>query len=922
MNEAVDGSAEVVLSDMMEMSMNRAIDIAVNEAVDGSAEVVLSDMIELAVKIAVSDAISEPAALYLQYGFTTVDEALYVLSGTREMASQDNTITDGNSVESLRSKHSSYCRESFKGRDGAGYFDFLSIYYNSYAVPASPYPGLPYFSKQTKQTKEWCLLLDKRPFSMPLDVSEDNWIERKMLMHTDTALNDGVPNYKRMSASQEEGRQALRSGASFSAACAEKWGMISRETMAAEWRQECTQEPGVDFEAFVTREEWSDTSAFTALHEGIADDDGHLPLSKPFEPWLYQEHSHTQSEDFRGSLVLSKEQRAEQLQKIRSLAKRLVRSSRADISEAEYFAYLARFTYFLDNSQRILNAASYPDDESQSLDTGCASSHPYREAILLAEALDICDAFPYEVGYKVAVERELDRVQGLTIGSHNEQAVIVDDFDWKGQVFVPLSPHRWQQRKICTNPRRIDFSSESNRRHFEAFVGAHNENVFAFGALLSDPATAVHTKHPSWTKQHYAARLASDIMLKKALQLREVLEENVDEMRAELYTQHYLQPEATCPVNIASNRLECLYRDYEHRRLRGDWLKERLHSQLVNQLVHSTRQIDLVNGRRKKKLVKHYSKSNLSLGKAMSAELSRAIRRHIYVKNHRGSRHPYDYGNWFHGKLRHFVGNIAALPQRGVPVTTCRSVISLRHALMYAFLQEGDRLRKSTLCSSQEYVSTVFIFNEETVRGGSDAAGDTTDEEGSSVDSITRGPHVIIGVHLNDTEKMERCIPLNSTLMRTAMRHAFFSPEMSLELRWGCKSGFNISSFEISETKISAVDYPIYEGGRDAYGQAQGLGKAIYRDGSVYEGLFYNDKRNTLTSHRDHKLTDTAGTMVFPNKSKYIGEWFDDLPHGFGRMYNARGDIVYSGEWNEGSPRTLEEGHYELESVESAWEDR
>lgn len=40
--------------------------------------------------------------------------------------------------------------------------------------------------------------------------------------------------------------------------------------------------------------------------------------------------------------------------------------------------------------------------------------------------------------------------------------------------------------------------------------------------------------------------------------------------------------------------------------------------------------------------------------------------------------------------------------------------------------------------------------------------------------------------------------------------------------------------------------------------------------------------------------------MTYSDKSFYVGEWKDQLMHGYGAKYTKDMVLVYNGEWNEG----------------------
>ncbi|MCB0705950.1 MAG: caspase family protein [Saprospiraceae bacterium] len=70
---------------------------------------------------------------------------------------------------------------------------------------------------------------------------------------------------------------------------------------------------------------------------------------------------------------------------------------------------------------------------------------------------------------------------------------------------------------------------------------------------------------------------------------------------------------------------------------------------------------------------------------------------------------------------------------------------------------------------------------------------------------------------------------------------------------------------------------------------ADGKGIYVYPDGSRYEGEFYKGEPEGL------------GTVVYQNGDRYEGEWMSNTPHGQGIMYYANGRVV-AAVWEFGHP--------------------
>jgi len=90
----------------------------------------------------------------------------------------------------------------------------------------------------------------------------------------------------------------------------------------------------------------------------------------------------------------------------------------------------------------------------------------------------------------------------------------------------------------------------------------------------------------------------------------------------------------------------------------------------------------------------------------------------------------------------------------------------------------------------------------------------------------------------------------------------------------------------------------------------QGMGIQTWPDGSVYEGNFYDNKRNG------------NGRIIYPDQTIYNGGWVNDAAHGYGELIQASGSYTYKGEWlmdhmhGQGTT-TDQEGTFEGEFQES-----
>ncbi|PKM77409.1 MAG: hypothetical protein CVU90_07260 [Firmicutes bacterium HGW-Firmicutes-15] len=72
-------------------------------------------------------------------------------------------------------------------------------------------------------------------------------------------------------------------------------------------------------------------------------------------------------------------------------------------------------------------------------------------------------------------------------------------------------------------------------------------------------------------------------------------------------------------------------------------------------------------------------------------------------------------------------------------------------------------------------------------------------------------------------------------------------------------------------------------------GKPHGLGKAYFRNGSMYDGEWKDGKQ-----HGKAKEFYTDGTL------QYEGDYKDGRRDGFGKVYANNGSLTYEGEWKNG----------------------
>jgi radial spoke head protein 1 len=100
----------------------------------------------------------------------------------------------------------------------------------------------------------------------------------------------------------------------------------------------------------------------------------------------------------------------------------------------------------------------------------------------------------------------------------------------------------------------------------------------------------------------------------------------------------------------------------------------------------------------------------------------------------------------------------------------------------------------------------------------------------------------------------------------------------------------------------------VYEGGRDASGNKNGLGRSLFVNGDMYIGEYKNNKRegvgtyfwasngNIYTGRWKNNLRSGVGRMIYTDGGRYYGTFSNDKKNGHGRYTYPNGD-TYSGDW-------------------------
>lgn len=87
--------------------------------------------------------------------------------------------------------------------------------------------------------------------------------------------------------------------------------------------------------------------------------------------------------------------------------------------------------------------------------------------------------------------------------------------------------------------------------------------------------------------------------------------------------------------------------------------------------------------------------------------------------------------------------------------------------------------------------------------------------------------------------------------------------------------------------------------GQWVHDRKNGCGTLYWVDGSRYTGDFDNDRRQGYGTY----IITTVGTIKnCPRSVKYIGQWINGLKHGTGKCYDANGNLIYDGSFENDKP--------------------
>lgn len=103
------------------------------------------------------------------------------------------------------------------------------------------------------------------------------------------------------------------------------------------------------------------------------------------------------------------------------------------------------------------------------------------------------------------------------------------------------------------------------------------------------------------------------------------------------------------------------------------------------------------------------------------------------------------------------------------------------------------------------------------------------------------------------------------------------------------------SESELEDDRMSGRAAHMYPDGSKYIGQwrngkRHGCGTFVYANGGRFEGQWRDDKR------------EGSGTLYLPDGTKYAGGWKNGEMHGKGTLYNDHGQVLFKGLWEYGEP--------------------
>lgn len=474
-----------------------------------------------------------------------------------------------------------------------------------------------------------------------------------------------------------------RTGAALFETCAKNWEQISREGMAKEWARDKT--PPFDFE-YTLREDQDD--------KNISETPFQYPPEWQQETVLELRETNVidASETIEPILLDPKRQRY----RLKKLSRRL--SSQSD-NPNRVFAHLLLFTHLLNRSQETLDdlcnkTVGFKDPKSAYADTICV--------------LEDTDIFPHFKGDELDDVVRAAQTKALSaVDLHVESS-----FVYASQKMSDADMAKFSSEESLFAPRTCSKDEEDNesndeprmgkahaRKYLQAFFIAHNKNVDAFSALLTNEETASYTKYPTWAKDRYSARLLSDIRIGKAIEFRLMIEEEAEAIRRDLYHQKIMNTRK--PVRSKKESVKAGI--------------ARLQSEIdTNNVAHVVK----INASIIKRVAKFNKKVGMPVPDMEMLAGSKRSRRKLKYFNENGVPHNMKYGRWHLGKMHTFKGNINSSPEAGIPITPSKNAVKAKAALQYAFLSSSDSVRRyalenrSTLGDENEGCSVTFDFEE------------------------------------------------------------------------------------------------------------------------------------------------------------------------------------------------------------------
>lgn len=498
-----------------------------------------------------------------------------------------------------------------------------------------------------------------------------------------------------------------------------------------------------------------------------------------------------------------------------------------------------------------------------------------------------------------------------------------------------------EEDKANYNP---DVFNTSCKEHFARFLEAHAKNVKRISAMIDidcNGSQQFKNKYipETWDPKCYAARLHSDALIYNSIKLRNMVENEIQMLRHEVY--EYERPNLYPELWIEDTK-DC----DAHAKMgayNSTWLKADIDKKRA---AIDARNIDFMqkcNAKMEKKYYKLSEKSGVPLCEDFVKKMEGRMKAKKFVVNHLGMHHGFKYHRWHWGKMHKFVGNIVGHSGgSGCFNPDTDTAINIKEALHYTFLSPLQErfthdyiLTRSTACHENEGCIVSFDFVQKKIYLQVDA-GDR------SVNTYMDLPEFYVSeavAHAFCAEKealtfkwcgknssylekdmdiaaceinaIERAIPklhherlkgIESKVYEPSLKQ-FVAKDNKSSLKANEESSIMRSYFSSDELESDKTDnesdeesfifaHEDYEGQTDIQGKPNGQGK-VKADNTLYEGSWFNGVRHTFNSEK-------PSVTVYQDGSKHVGCWMNDKKHGHGIEYAADGTIQYEGAYCHG----------------------